>query len=138
MNGRGAGNEYVMATTSSSFYSQPLSGLSPLSLDDDFTYIAHLVKDPTLFAAGKHIGLNTLEEVIEYAKANPRVLKYGGTGNVSDDAILMYMINELTGIELVYVPYNSGAEVLAAILGGHKMFAVYHLLKEENILKQAV
>ena len=119
LNGRGTDNAYVMATTSSSFYSQPLSGLSPLSLDDDFTYISLLVKDPNLFAAGKHIGLNTLEEVIDYAKANPRALKYGGTGNVSDDAILMYMINELTGIELVYVPYDSGAEVLAAVLGGH-------------------
>ncbi|MDF2675122.1 MAG: hypothetical protein K0R09_3391 [Clostridiales bacterium] len=118
MNSKGA-NNYIMGTTSSSFYSQPILGLSPLSLDKDFTYIAHLAKDPNLFAASKKVGLNTLEEVIEYAKANPKKLKFGGTANASDDTVLMYMINDLIGIELVYVPYDSGSEVLAAILGGH-------------------
>ena len=47
------------------------------------------------------------------------LLKYGGTGNVSDDAIVMNMINKYCGVDLVYVPYDSGGEVLAAILGGH-------------------
>lgn len=118
MNGKGESN-YIMATTSSSFYSQPLTGNSPLSITEDFEFVAHMAKDPSLFAANKDLGFTTLEEVVEYAKANPGDLKYGGTGNVSDDAILMYMINELAGIELVYVPYDSGADVLAAILGGH-------------------
>ncbi len=118
MNGKGVSN-YIMATTSSSFYSQPLSGNSPLSCYDDFSFVAHLAKDPNLFAAKNDLGMTSLEEVIDYVRANPKVLKYGGTGNVSDDAILMYMVNELAGIELVYVPYDSGGEVLAAILGGH-------------------
>lgn len=117
MNAKGV-DDYVMATTSSSFYSQPLTGNSPLSCYDDFAFVAHMAKDPSLFAAKKD-SFKTLEEVVEFAKANPGKLKYGGTGNVSDDAILMYMINELAGIELTYVPYDSGAEVLAAILGGH-------------------
>ncbi len=118
MNGKGESN-YIMATTSSSFYSQPLTGNSPLSITEDFEFVAHMAKDPSLFAANADLGFTTLEEMVEYAKANPGDLKYGGTGNVSDDAILMYMVNELAGIELVYVPYDSGADVLAAILGGH-------------------
>lgn len=118
MNGKGK-NNYIMATTSSSFYSQPLSGNSPLSCYDDFTFIAHLAQDPNLFVAGEGTGFESFDDLIEYAKANPGKLKYGGSGNVSDDAILMYMINELAEIELVYVPYDSGGEVLAAMLGGH-------------------
>jgi len=110
---------YYIATTSSSFYSQPLSGNSPLSCYDDFSFVAHLCKDPTLVAANPNCGFTDLQGMIDYAKANPGKLKYGGTGNVSDDAILMYMLNKICGIELVYVPYDSGGEVLAAILGGH-------------------
>lgn len=110
---------YFIATTSSSFYSQPLSNNSPLSCYDDFSFVSHLCKDPNLVVANPSRGLENLQDMIDFAKANPGVLKYGGTGNVSDDAILMYMLNKLCGIELVYVPYDSGAEVLAAILGGH-------------------
>ncbi len=110
---------YYIATTSSSFYSQPLSNNSPLSCYDDFSFVSHLCKDPTLIAANPARGFKNLQNMIDFAKANPGVLKYGGTGNVSDDAILMHMLNELSGIKLVYVPYDSGAEVLAAILGGH-------------------
>ena len=87
MNGKGA-NDYIMATTSSSFYSQPITGNSPLSITEDFAFVAHLAKDPNLFAAKKDLGLNTLEEVIEYAKANPGALKFGGTANASDDTLL--------------------------------------------------
>lgn len=118
MNTKGA-NNYVMATTSSSFYSQPLSDNSPLSPYNDFSFVSLLCKDPNLIVANPNAEFNSLQELIDYAKENPKMLKYGGTGNVSDDAILMYMLNELAGIELTYVPYDSGGEVLAAVLGGH-------------------
>lgn len=110
---------YFIATTSSSFYSQPLSGNSPLSCYDDFSFVSHLCKDPSLVAANPATGFENLQDMLDYAKATPGSLKYGGTGNVSDDAILMNMLNQICGVELVYVPYDSGAEVLAAILGGH-------------------
>ena len=110
---------YSIATTSSSFYSQPLTGNSPLSCYDDFDFVSHLCKDPTLMVANPARNFADLQAMIDYAKANPGKLKYGGTGNVSDDAILMYMLNDIAGINLVYVPYDSGAEVLAAVLGGH-------------------
>lgn len=110
---------YFIATTSSSFYSQPLSNNSPLSCYDDFSFVSHLCKDPNLVVSGTSRGFTNLQDMITFAKANPGTLKYGGTGNVSDDAILMYMLNALCDIELVYVPYDSGAEVLAAVLGGH-------------------
>ncbi len=118
MSAKGKDN-YVLATTSSSFYSQPLTGNSPLSCYDSFSFVSHLCKDPTLLAANAKRDFTSLQDIIDFAKANPGVLKYGGTGNISDDAILMHMINVLTDIELIYVPYDSGAEVLAAILGGH-------------------
>ena len=118
LNSKGT-SPYYLATTSSSFYSQPLSNNSPLSCYDDFSFVSHLCKDPTLVLANPKCEFTDLQGMLDYAKANPGKLKYGGTGNVSDDAIVMNMINKYCGVDLVYVPYDSGGEVLAAILGGH-------------------
>lgn len=118
LNSKGASN-YSMATTSSSFYSQPIMGNSPLTIPDDFEFVAHMAKDPNMIVAKPELGINTFEDLVAYVKDHPGELKYGGTANASDDTILMYMINELADIELVYVPFDSGGDILASILGGH-------------------
>ncbi len=62
---------------------------------------------------------NSFEELIAYAKDNPKKLKFAGSGNVSDDAIICEMINNLAGVEIEYVPFTAGSDILAAVLGGH-------------------
>ena len=57
--------------------------------------------------------------MVDYAKEHPGELKWGGVGNASDDAIIMYMLNNIAGIDLTYVPYDDGGMCQAALLGGH-------------------
>jgi putative tricarboxylic transport membrane protein len=61
----------------------------------------------------------SVEEMIAYAKANPGKLKFAGSSNLSDDTIICAMINDLAGVEIQYVPFEAGSDVLAALLGGH-------------------
>lgn len=117
---RGQGNEYSLASTSASFYTQPLTGNSPYTPDETgFSFVAHMVKDPTVIVANPALGFTNLQDVVDYAKANPGKLKWGGVGNASDDAIIMYMLNDVAGIDLTYVPYDDGGLLTAAVLGGH-------------------
>ena len=97
---KGAGYEYAVASTSASFFTQPIQGNSPFKPDTtDFSFVAHIVKDPCVICANPKLGFNTLEDIVSYAKANPGALKWGGVGNASDDAIIMYMLNTLAGIQ---------------------------------------
>lgn len=44
-------------------------------------------------------------------RSTPVSWKWGGVGNASDDAIIMYMLNNIAGIDLTYVPYDDGGMV---------------------------
>ncbi|MBQ6196706.1 MAG: tripartite tricarboxylate transporter substrate binding protein [Lachnospiraceae bacterium] len=115
-----AGYEYALASTSASFFTQPITGNSPFNPDtSDFSFVAHIVKDPCVICATPKLGFTNLDDVVKYAKANPGGLKWGGVGNASDDAIIMYMLNTLAGVEITYVPYDDQGLLTAAVLGGH-------------------
>lgn len=130
---KGEGYEYALASTSASFYTQPLTGNSPFTPDDStFSFVAHMVKDPVVIVANPSYGFSSLQDVVDYAKAHPGELKWGGVGNASDDAIIMYMFNDIAGIDLTYVPYDDGGLCQAAILGGHIALSVVSLAEAKE------
>lgn len=115
-----AGYEYALASTSASFFTQPITGNSPFNPDtSDFSFVAHLVKDPSVICCSTKRDFKNLDDIVAYVKAHPGELKWGGVGNASDDAILMYTLNTIAGIDLTYVPYDDQGLLTAAVLGGH-------------------
>lgn len=130
---KGEGYEYALASTSASFYTQPLTGNSPFTPDEStFSFVAHMVKDPVVIVANPSYGFTNLQDVVDYAKAHPGELKWGGVGNASDDAIIMYMLNDIAGIDLTYVPYDDGGLLQAAVLGGHIALSVASLAEAKE------
>jgi putative tricarboxylic transport membrane protein len=61
----------------------------------------------------------TIEEFVSAARSKPGGLKVGGTATYSEDHIFTYLFEQAAKIKLRYVPFNSGGEVTAALLGGH-------------------
>lgn len=117
---KGEGYAYSLASTSASFFTQPLLGNSPYTpTTKDFSFVAHMVKDPVVIIASKDTGFTSLDDIKEYCTAHPGDLMWGGVGTASDDAIIMYMLNDALGTDLTYVPYDDGGLLHAAILGGH-------------------
>lgn len=124
LSSKGKGYEYALASTSASFYTQPLTGNSPFTPDEkSFSFVSHLAKDPVAFVSISSTGFKSLQDVVDYAKKNPGKLKFAGTGIMSDDAIICALLNKTFGIEIVYVPYNAAGEMLQSLLGGHVQLA---------------
>ena len=112
------GNAHTIATATASFsygFVQKKMQVTP----DDFTPIALMLVDSQLMAASAQSGFKTMKEVIEASKKNPGSVKVGGTGSSGSDANLAAMITSAVKIKLNYIPFKSGGEVNAAILGGH-------------------
>ena len=112
------GNAHTIATATASFsygFVQKQMQVTP----EDFTPIALMLLDTQLMAANPQSGFKTMKEVIEASRKTPNSVKVGGTGSAGSDANLAAMISNAAKIKLNFIPFKSGGEVNAAILGGH-------------------
>lgn len=112
------GNAHTIATATASFsygFVQKQMQVAP----EDFTPIALMLVDTQLMVASPQSGFKTMQDVINASRKNPNSVKVGGTGASGSDANLAAMITSAVKIKLNYIPFKSGGEVNAAILGGH-------------------
>jgi len=112
------GNAHTIATATQSFsygFVQKQMQVAP----EDFTPIAMMLVDTQLMAASPQSGYKTMQQVIDASRKTPGSVKVGGTGSAGSDANLCAMIEAAAKIKLNYIPFKSGGEVNAAILGGH-------------------
>jgi tripartite-type tricarboxylate transporter receptor subunit TctC len=66
----------------------------------------------------KDLPLNSLKEVVAYAKANPGKLTYASAGAGSGQHVLAAALWHLAGVELVHVPYRGAQAAYQDLLGG--------------------
>ena len=112
------GDAHTIATATASFsygFVQKQMQVTP----NDFTPIALMLLDTQLMAASPQSGFKTMQDVINASRKTPNSVKVGGTGAAGSDANLAAMISAAVKIKLNYIPFKSGGEVNAAILGGH-------------------
>jgi tripartite-type tricarboxylate transporter receptor subunit TctC len=61
----------------------------------------------------------TLEDLVEYGKANPGKIRHGSVGYGGDSHVAFKTLEIGAGFTATVVPYDSGADVAANIAGGH-------------------
>jgi tripartite-type tricarboxylate transporter receptor subunit TctC len=87
--------------------------------NSDFTYIAGLTAYTFGVVVKSDSQWKTFKDLIDYAKANPGKLKYGSPGSGTSLHIGMEQIAKQSGVKWTHVPHKGGAELNAALLGGH-------------------
>ena len=88
----------------------------------DLTYIINLTGYTFGLTVAADSPLNTWQEFVAYAKANPGKITYGSSGgNLTSPHLTMERIAEAAGIKLTHVPYKGSADLAQALLGGHIM-----------------
>jgi len=115
---------YAIATATASFNTGFVFGKQVQVKPSDFTPIALMVMDTALLVTRPGSNFKTMKDVIEAAKKSPDTVKVSGTGATGGEAIATALINDAVKIKLNYIPFNSGGEASAAILGGHVDIAI--------------
>jgi len=108
-----AGNPYVLATVSVSFFTTPLLGASEVSYKD-FTPVAAIAMSPYIMAVRAASPLRNFDDV-----RKARRLTTGTVGVVSDPVLLARMLQNASGVTIDTVPFDGEGEVMTAALGGH-------------------
>ena len=84
----------------------------------DFVPITQVAFVPHLLVSSTAVPAATLKEFIAYAKARPGQLAYGSAGNGTPHHIALEMFKQMTGVELLHVPYKGTAPALLDLLAG--------------------
>ena len=70
---------------------------------------------------------NNIQEFVAYAKANPGKVSYGSAGIGNSAHLLGELLQAKAQLNIVHVPYRSGAEMSMAVLSGQVQFAMTDL-----------
>lgn len=110
----------------------------------DFAAVSLIGDAPTLVNVAPSLGVRTLTEFVELAKAKPGTINYGSAGiGTATHLAGMYFASQ-TGTNLVHVPYTVSSTIIADLLGGriHVTFApaafTLPLLQDGRLLALAV
>lgn len=76
---------------------------------------------------------NTLEEFIEYAKANPGKINISNNGTGASNHIGAAHFEHEAGIDVTHVPFGGSTDMLAALRGGHVDATVAKISEVANL-----
>lgn len=84
----------------------------------DFSPVALLTVSTNVIAVHPSVPVNNLKEFIAYAKANPGKLNYASQGNGSVSHIGTEIFKQITGVDIVHVPYKGSGPAVQDVLAG--------------------
>jgi tripartite-type tricarboxylate transporter receptor subunit TctC len=92
----------------------------------DFAPITQMVRVPNVLVmnaqTAARLKINTLADLIAYAKSHPGQLNYGSGGNGSGGHLAGELFKQGAGIFAVHIPYNGGNPAQLALLSGQVDF----------------
>lgn len=86
---------------------------------EEFVPITVLGSVPNLIVVRNDIGVNSVSELIAYAKRGPDKITYGSQGNGSTPHLNGVMFQTLAGVDLIHIPYRGENLVMNDMIGGH-------------------
>jgi tripartite-type tricarboxylate transporter receptor subunit TctC len=84
----------------------------------DFTPISLIGTQASILVAGSKLHINSMAELIAFAKANPGKLNYASTGYGAAAHLSAELFKKEAGVDIVMVPYKGSAPALQDLIGG--------------------
>jgi tripartite-type tricarboxylate transporter receptor subunit TctC len=98
----------------------------PFNAATDFAPITQMVRVPNVLVmnadTARRLNINSVADLIRYAKANPAKLNYGSGGNGSAGHLAGELFKKQAGIFALHIPYNGGSPAQLALISGQVDF----------------
>ena len=124
----------LFVTTNTSHSANPfLFKKLPYDPVKDFTPIANIMRIPVVIVVNPKLGINSLYELVAYAKANPGKLSFGYGNSIGQ--VVGASFAKRTGIEVITAPYKSTPQAIADVLGGQISYTVADMASGQAHIK---
>lgn len=88
-------------------------------IPENMEYIFNMMTDPGSVGVKSDSAYNSLEELLTAAKEKPGTISIGVTSVNGSEGLAVIQLERASGAEFNVVPFNSEAEILTAVVGGH-------------------
>jgi tripartite-type tricarboxylate transporter receptor subunit TctC len=121
--------------------SLPTAGYDPLK---SFAPVGMIASGPLVWATNLQTGINTMQELVAYAKQKPGVLNYGSAGAGGVNHLVLELLKAKTGTFITHIPYRGVAPAAMDMVAGQVQLvtgtipALLPLIKDGRIKPLAV
>ncbi len=128
----------VLSINQSVFANMPYDGIK------DFSPIIMVAYSPHALGVHPSVPVNSVKELIDYARANPGKLNFAISGTGGAPHLAGIAFAQRTGINWAYIPYKGGSQAVADVASGQSnvimngMLATYPTIKSGRIKGLAV
>ena len=128
----------VLSINQSVFANMPYDGIK------DFSPVIMVAYSPHALGVHPSVPVNSVKELIDYAKANPGKLNFAISGTGGAPHLAGIAFAQRTGINWAYIPYKGGSQAVADVAAGQSnvimngMLATYPTIKSGRIKGLAV
>ena len=110
---------YTLLFVASNLWLQPfLRDNVPFDPVKSFSPVALVTTSPLIVVVHPSLAVNSVKELIAFAKAKPGVLNYGSGNTASSSHLGPELFKSMTGVNIVRVPYKGAGPALNGLLAG--------------------
>ena len=133
---RAAPDGYTITVGTTSVGTNPaLYNKLPYDTMKDFTFISQMGILQLALSVHPSLPVNTLDELIAYAKKNPGKLNYSSFGNGTMGHLSGEYFKASAGIDVTHVPYKGSAASTMAVVSGEVSYAIDTLFIQSQHIK---
>ena len=97
----------------------------PFNPNKDLALITTVVKVPEVVVVNPSLAVNSLAELIAYAKANPGKIAFGSAGAGGITHLACELLKSEAKIDVLHVPYKGAAPAVSDLLGGQVQMGIF-------------
>jgi tripartite-type tricarboxylate transporter receptor subunit TctC len=112
------GYTFLQGTVGTQAQNQTLFKKPAYNSTTDFAPVALVVEAPLVLVARKDLPVKDMKEFVAYAKANQAKMQYGSAGTGSAIHLGCALVNMVTGIDVVHVPYRGANPAMQDLMSG--------------------
>ncbi len=112
------GYTMVMGALSTHAVNPSLYSKMPYDAAKDFAPITLVAITPNVLVVNPQLPVNSVKELIAYAKAHPGKLSFGSGSNGSAGHLAGELFKADTGADMVHIPFKGAAPAMQALLAG--------------------
>jgi tripartite-type tricarboxylate transporter receptor subunit TctC len=112
------GYTFLLGTVGTQAQNQSLFKKPAYNSVTDFAPVALMVEAPLVLVARKDLPVKDMKEFVVYGKANKDKMQFASAGTGSAIHLGCALVNMVTGLDIVHVPYRGANPAMQDLMGG--------------------